>query len=42
MFLVPLFAVLIAWLILNESIELHILVGGSLSILAVYFINKNK
>ena len=42
MFLVPLFAVLIAWLLLNESIELHILVGGSLSILAVYFINKNK
>jgi drug/metabolite transporter (DMT)-like permease len=41
MFLVPLFAVLIAWLLLNESIELHILVGGSLSILAVYFINKN-
>ena len=42
MFLVPLFAILIAWLLLNESVELHILIGGTLSILAVYFINKNN
>jgi len=40
MFLVPIFALLSAWLILNEPIELHIVVGGFISMLAVYFINK--
>ncbi len=42
MFLVPLFALLSAWLILDEPIELHILVGGSISLIAVYLINKKK
>jgi len=40
MFLVPVFALLIAWLILNEDIQAHILIGGTLSLIAVYFINK--
>ena len=40
MFLVPFFALLIAWIILNEKIEIHIIVGGLFSMLAVYFINK--
>ena len=40
MFLVPLFALLSAWLVLGEPIELHILIGGAISMLAVYFINK--
>jgi len=40
MFLVPLFALASAWLILDEPLELHILVGGGVSMLAVYFINK--
>jgi drug/metabolite transporter (DMT)-like permease len=42
MFLVPLFALLIAWIVLDEPLELHILVGGGISMLAVYFINKSK
>jgi len=40
MFLVPLFSLLSAWLILDEPILMHILVGGTLSLAAVYFINK--
>ncbi len=40
MFLVPIFALIIAFLLLREPIELHILVGGTLSLIAVYFINK--
>ncbi len=40
MFLVPVFALGSAWLILNEPLQLHILVGGGVSMLAVYFINK--
>ncbi len=40
MFLVPLFALGIAWLILGEKLELHIVLGGLLSLIAVYFINK--
>ena len=42
MFLVPLFSLLSAFLILNEPIEFHIITGGIISIFAVYFINKNK
>jgi drug/metabolite transporter (DMT)-like permease len=42
MFLVPLFSLLSAWLILGEEIKLHIVIGGFLSILAVLFINKSK
>jgi len=40
MFLVPLFALFFAWLILDEAIQIHIIVGGALSMLAVYFINR--
>ncbi|MFT5835690.1 MAG: drug/metabolite transporter (DMT)-like permease [Sulfurimonas sp.] len=40
MFLVPLFSLLIAWVVLDEAIHAHILIGGSLSLIAVYFINK--
>jgi drug/metabolite transporter (DMT)-like permease len=42
MFLVPVFALVSAWFILNEPLELHILVGGGVSMLAVYFINKKE
>lgn len=40
MFLVPFFALFSAWLILDEPMQLHIIIGGALSMLAVYFINK--
>jgi len=40
MFLVPFFALFSAWLILDEPIQMHIVIGGLLSIVAVYFINK--
>jgi drug/metabolite transporter (DMT)-like permease len=40
MFLVPVFALLSAWFILDEKIELHIIIGGFISMLAVYFLNK--
>ncbi len=42
MFLVPLFALLSAKIVLNEPMELHIILGGLLSMLAVYFINITK
>lgn len=41
MFLVPIFALVIAWLVLDEAMQFHIIVGGMISLLAVYFINKN-
>jgi drug/metabolite transporter (DMT)-like permease len=41
MFLVPIFALFSAWLILDEVMQLHILIGGSISMLGVYYINKN-
>jgi len=40
MFLVPLFALFSAWLILDEPIQLHIVIGGFLSIVAILFINR--
>lgn len=40
MFLVPLFALLSAWIVLDEPMQAHIIIGGSISMLAVYFINK--
>lgn len=42
MFLVPIFSLLIAWTLLGEAIHAHILIGGSLSLIAVYFINKKN
>lgn len=41
MFLVPVFALIIAWFVLDEAIELHIVVGGAISVLALLFINKS-
>jgi drug/metabolite transporter (DMT)-like permease len=40
MFLVPIFALFSAWLILDEPIQLHIIIGGIISMFAVYFLNK--
>jgi len=40
MFLVPLFALIVAYLILDETIQMHIVVGGAISLVSVYFINK--
>ena len=40
MFLVPIFALFSAWLILDEAMQLYIIIGGAISMLAVYFINK--
>ena len=40
MFLVPIFALLSAWVVLDEPIQTHIIIGGAISMLAVYFINK--
>lgn len=42
MFLVPVFALLIAWVVLDEAVQIHILVGGAISLAAVYFINKKS
>lgn len=42
MFLVPIFSLIIAWAVLGEAIHAHILIGGSLSLIAVYFINKQN
>ncbi|QSZ42872.1 EamA family transporter [Sulfurimonas aquatica] len=42
MFLVPVFALLSAWIVLDEPFQLHIIIGGFISILAVMFINKRK
>nr|WP_275755827.1 DMT family transporter [Sulfurimonas sp. SAG-AH-194-C21] len=40
MFLVPIFALLSAWIVLDEPIETHIILGGCVSMLAVYYLNK--
>ena len=42
MFLVPVFALWSAWLILDEQMQLHIIIGGAISMFAVYFINRSK
>jgi len=42
MFLVPLFALLISYLILDEPIKMHIVIGGGICLCAVYLINKTK
>lgn len=42
MFLVPLFALLVSYLVLGEELKMHIIVGGSISLMAVYFINKKS
>ena len=40
MFLVPFFALLSAWIVLGEPIQMHIIIGGAISMIAVLFINK--
>lgn len=42
MFLVPVFALFCAWIVLDEYVQTHILVGGAISLIAVYFINKKQ
>jgi len=42
MFLVPFFALLSAYVVLNEDIMLHIVVGGLLSSVAIFFINRKN
>jgi len=42
MFLVPIFALIIAWLVLDEPMQTHIIIGGMISLIAVYFINKKS
>jgi drug/metabolite transporter (DMT)-like permease len=42
MFLVPVFALFSAWLVLDEAMQLHILIGGSISMFGVYYINSTK
>lgn len=42
MFLVPVFALFSAWLILDEPMQMHIIVGGTITMFAVYFINTIK
>lgn len=42
MFLVPVFALASAWIILDEPMQLHIILGGVISMLAVYYINKKN
>jgi drug/metabolite transporter (DMT)-like permease len=41
MFLVPVFALFIAYLFLDEPLQTHILIGGAIST-AVYFINTRE
>ena len=41
MFLVPVFALFSSWLILDEAMQIHIVIGGVISMFAVYFINKH-
>lgn len=40
MFLVPIFALVIASLVLGEEMQTHIIIGGMISLIAVYFVNK--
>ena len=40
MFLVPFFALLSAWIVLDEPMQMHIVIGGAISMIAVLFINK--
>ena len=42
MFLVPLFALAVAYIVLNEEIKAHIVIGGLISLFAVFLINKKS
>ena len=39
--LVPLFGVLLAWLILNEPIHPSLLLGGALAVAGVFLVNRS-
>lgn len=40
MFLVPLFALIVSYFVLDETVETNVVIGGLISLIAVYFINK--
>jgi drug/metabolite transporter (DMT)-like permease len=40
MFLVPILSLVISYIVLDEPLQAHILLGGGISMLAVYFINR--
>jgi drug/metabolite transporter (DMT)-like permease len=42
MFLVPLFALVTSYFLLGESVELHILIGGAVTLFGVYLINRSQ
>lgn len=42
MFLVPLFALVTSYFLLGESVELHILIGGAITLFGVYLINRSQ
>lgn len=42
MFLVPMFALLTSYIFLEESVQLHILIGGAVTLLGVYVINASQ
>jgi len=42
MFLVPIFALGTSYLLLGESVEPHIIIGGTITLLGVYLINRSQ
>lgn len=42
MFLVPLFALVTSYFLLGESVELHIVIGGAITLFGVYLINRSQ
>jgi len=42
MFLVPIFALITSFLLLGEKVEMHILIGGAITISGLYLINRSQ
>ncbi len=42
MFLVPIFALGTSYILLGESVEIHIVIGGTITLLGVYLINRSQ
>lgn len=42
MFLVPLFALVTSYVLLGEKVEIHIVVGGAVTLFGVYLINRSQ
>ena len=42
MFLVPIFALATSYFLLEESVELHIVIGGAVTLFGVYLINRSQ